>query len=112
MKVIPFPEPNMTIGRGGTPAPKTVGIKGSLPSPIPATLDETRGVTSVKSVKGISDVYANTRGIKVLQFFRTQEDSQKSSAQGCRHTGSQMFVYVAQSQYCVLINVSHYSSYS
>ncbi|XP_064406374.1 uncharacterized protein LOC135351311 isoform X3 [Halichondria panicea] len=44
-------EPNMTIGRGGTPAPKTVGVKGSLPSPIPATLDETRGVTSVKSVK-------------------------------------------------------------
>ncbi len=35
---------------------------------IPATLDDTRGVTSVKSIKGISDVYANTRGIKVLQF--------------------------------------------
>ena len=48
----------MTIGRGGTPAPKTVGVKGSLPSPIPATLDETRGVTSVKCGITVFTMYA------------------------------------------------------
>ncbi len=74
MKVIPFQYDNRKRGYG-TPAPKTVVVKGSLPSPIPipATLG---GVTSVKSVKGISDVYANT--------IKVQEDSQKSSILGVK----------------------------